>query len=581
MSSAATTVPASDGALTHKQILTILTGLLLGMFLAALDQMIVATAIRTIGDDLHGLSAQAWVTTSFLITSTISTLLYGKLSDIYGRKPMFMIAITIFIVGSALCGLAQSMYMLAAFRAFQGLGAGGLFTLALAIIGDLVAPRERARYQGYFMAVFATSSVLGPVVGGFFAGQDSIFGITGWRWIFYINVPIGIVALVVVNRVLHLSHQPRDHRIDWMGATALVVGLVPLLIIAEQGREWGWATPVAFACYLIGLAGLLAFVYVEIRMGEEALVPMRLFRNSVYAVGSSQSFVIGIGMFGGMASIPLYLQIVKGASPTKAGLLILPLVAGIMAASLVSGQLTSRTGRYRIFPIIGSALLVVGMLLLSTISAYTPLWQTDLYMLVFGAGLGLNMQTIVLAMQNAVPVRDMGVATSSVTFFRQVGGTLGTAVFLSILFSAAPSKIADQFQAAGVRPPAGVVNLNDTSKINTLPTAIKAPILEGFSAAMSIVFLVGAIVLVAAFVLSLMLKEVPLRQMSGMEQARADAAAAAAAAPSSTQRGDEQTAEPDGAATRVGAQAAWAADAGSPEPPQPSRASTRGGPDLS
>jgi EmrB/QacA subfamily drug resistance transporter len=532
MSSA--TVPAPSGALTHKQILTVLTGLLLGMFLAALDQMIVATAIRTIGDDLNGLSAQAWVTTAFLITSTISTLLYGKLSDIYGRKPMFMIAITIFIAGSALCGLAQNMYMLAAFRAFQGLGAGGLFTLALAIIGDLVAPRERARYQGYFMAVFATSSVLGPVVGGFFAGQSSIFGITGWRWIFYINVPIGILALVVVNRVLHLHHQRRDHGIDWMGATALVVGLVPLLLIAEQGREWGWASPVAFVCYLIGAAGLVGFVYVEGRMGDEALVPLRLFRNGVFAVGSGQSFVIGVGMFGGMASIPLYLQIVKGASPTKAGLLILPMVAGIMGASLVAGQLTSRTGRYRIFPIIGSALLVIGLLLMHTIGAYTPLWQTDLYMVVFGAGLGLNMQTIVLAMQNAVPVADMGVSTASVTFFRQVGGTLGTAVFLSILFSAAPGNIAEQFRAAGVRPPAGVVDINNTSNIATLPPAIKEPILVGFSQAMSTVFLVGAIVLVAAFVLSLMLKEVPLRQMSGIEQARADAAAAAAAAPSTT-----------------------------------------------
>ncbi len=332
MSSVPATAPATDGALTHKQILTILTGLMLGMFLAALDQMIVATAIRTIGDDLNGLSAQAWVTTAFLITSTIATPLYGKLSDIYGRKPLFMIAITIFITGSALCGLSQSMYMLAAFRAFQGIGAGGLFSLALAILGDLIAPRERARYQGYFMAVFATSSVLGPVIGGFFAGQQSILGITGWRWIFYINIPIGLIALVVVNRTLHIHQERRDHRIDWFGAAALIVGLVPLLIIAEQGRLWGWASPVAFACYLLGVAGLASFVYVESRMGDDALIPLRLFRRSqTFSIGSGQSFIIGVGMFGGLASIPLYLQIVKGASPTEAGLLILPMVAGIMA----------------------------------------------------------------------------------------------------------------------------------------------------------------------------------------------------------------------------------------------------------
>src|SRR6478672_11910629 len=408
MTAPAPAVPS--GGLSHKQILTILSGLILGMFLAALDQTIVSTAIRTIGDDLHGLSVQAWVTTAFLITSTIATPLFGKLSDIYGRKPLFMLAITIFILGSALCGLAHSMYQLAAFRAFQGIGAGGLFPLALAIIGDIIPPRERARYQGYFMAVFATASVLGPVVGGFFAGTPSILGISGWRWIFYINVPIGIVALIVVEAVLKLDHTRRDHRIDWGGAAALVVGLVPLLIIAEQGRIWGWDSASAFVCYLLGVAGLIAFVVIESRMGDEALLPLRLFKRSVFAIGSAQSFIIGMGMFGGMVSIPLYLQIVKGASPTKAGLLILPLVAGIMSASLVAGQVTSRTGRYKIFPVIGSILLVIGLLLLSTVGADTPLWQTDLYMVVFGSGLGLNMQTIVLAMQNAVDPRDMGVA---------------------------------------------------------------------------------------------------------------------------------------------------------------------------
>jgi EmrB/QacA subfamily drug resistance transporter len=530
----------SVGELSHKQILTILSGLMLGMFLAALDQMIVSTAIRTIGDDLNGLSVQAWVTTAFLITSTISTPLYGKLSDIYGRKPLFLFAISLFITGSALCGLSTSMYMLAAFRAVQGIGAGGLMSMALAIIGDIIPPRERARYQGYFMAVFATSSVLGPVVGGFLAGQASILGVTGWRWIFYVNVPIGILALAVVTRVLHVDHRRREHRIDWWGAVALVVGLVPLLIVAEQGRTWGWGSPGAFACYVVGVFGLIAFLRVEQQMGDDALLPLRLFGNSVFAVGSAQSFVIGIGMFGGMASIPLYLQIVKGASPTKAGLLILPMVAGIMSASILAGQTTSRTGRYKKFPIIGSALLVIGLLLMSRVGADTGLVQTDLYMVIFGAGLGMNMQTVVLAMQNAVPPKDMGVTTAATTFFRQVGGTLGTAIFLSILFSSAGTHIKTAYakaaktpefirSAAAHRDQAAQLghggNLNDTSFLKSFDATLAHPYLVGFSQAMDIVFLVGAGALVFAFVLSLFLKEVPLRTQSGLEAARAAAAA--------------------------------------------------------
>lgn len=510
------------GALSHKQIMAILSGLLLGMFLAALDQTIVATAIRTIGDDLHGLSVQAWVTTAFLITSTIATPLFGKLSDIYGRKPLFMIAITIFIGGSALCGLAQSMYMLAAFRALQGIGAGGLMPLALAIIGDIIPPRERARYQGYFMATFATASVLGPVIGGFFAGQSSIFGIPGWRWIFYINLPVGIVALFVVARVLHLQHTPRPSRIDWGGASALALTLVPLLIIAEQGRSWGWGSAGAITCYALGAVGLASFIRAEARMGDDALLPLRLFRGRVFPVGSAQSLIIGMGMFGGLASIPLYLQIVKGASPTKSGLLILPLVAGIMVASLISGQVTSRTGRYKIFPVVGSTLLTLALLLMTQIGADTPLWRTDILMALFGFGLGMNMQSIILAMQNSVEPRDLGVATSAVTFFRQVGGSLGTAVFLSILFSHASTNIQHELARSGVKMPTGQggFSLNDTSGIAKLPAVVKHPILVGFSDAMDTVFLVGGLVCILAVVLSLMIKEVPLRTVSG-QQARA------------------------------------------------------------
>jgi len=537
---AATGVQAPrNGELSHRQILTILSGLILGMFLAALDQTIVTTAIRTIGDDLNGLSVQAWVTTAFLITSTISTPLFGKLSDIYGRKKLYLSAICIFILGSALCGLATNMYMLAAFRAFQGIGAGGIMPLALAIIGDIIPPRERARYQGYFMATFATASVLGPVVGGFFAGAHSILGVTGWRWIFYINVPVGFLALVVVSRVFNIAHHRHDHRIDWTGAAALIVGLVPLLVIAEQGRIWGWGSGGAWACYALGVVGIVWFIRTERLVGEDALLPLRLFKRGIFALGSVQSLIIGMGMFGGLAAIPLYLQIVKGASPTKAGLLLLPLVLGMMAASLITGQVTSRTGRYKIFPIIGSAFLVIGLLLMTQVGADTVLWQVDIYMLIFGAGLGMNMQTLVLAMQNSVDPRDMGVATAATTFFRQVGGTLGTAVFLSILFSSAGSHIAHNYESARQTPAfqhaladpvqkaklAHISSLNDTGFLKGMDKVLSRPFLTGFSSAMDVVFLVGACVIVIAFVLSLFMKEVPLRTMSGMQAAAAAAAA--------------------------------------------------------
>jgi EmrB/QacA subfamily drug resistance transporter len=546
------TEAAQPSAYTHRQILVILSGLLLGMFLAALDQTVVSTAIYKIGESLNGLTAQAWVTTAFLITSTIATPLYGKLGDQYGRKPFFLFAIAVFIVGSALCMLSTSMYMLAAFRAFQGIGAGGLFSLALAIIGDIIPPRQRARYQGYFMAVFGTSSVLGPVVGGALAGQDQLLGIDGWRWIFLLNVPIGVLALIVVAKVLHVKQERRAHRIDYPGAVALIVALVPLLIVAEQGREWGWGSTTAFTCYVIGAIGIAGFLLAERKAGDEALLPLRLFRNGVFAVGSAQSAIIGIGMFGGITLLPLYLQLVKGNSPTKAGLLTLPLVLGIMILSMVSGQVTSRTGRYKIFPVIGCVLLVGGMLMLSQLSADSSLLYVDLSMFVVGAGLGLNMQTIVLAMQNAVPPRDIGVATSSTTFFRQMGGTLGVAVFLSIVYSVVGNKIGAAFadargsaafqQAAKAHPDqlktltsassgGGSGSLNDTSFLARIDSHLTHPFKVGFTDAINVAFLVGACVLVVALALSLMIKEVPLRTTAAAFAERPTPAPAAAPAP--------------------------------------------------
>jgi EmrB/QacA subfamily drug resistance transporter len=547
---------AAPGALTHRQILTIFSGLMLGLFLAALDQTIVATAIRTVADDLKGLSLQAWVTTAYLITSTIATPLYGKLSDLYGRKPFFLLAISIFIVGSALCGTATSMYVLAGYRAFQGLGAGGLFSLALAIIGDIVSPRERARYQGYFLAVFGTSSVLGPVLGGFFAGQGSILGITGWRWIFYVNVPIGLFALLVVARVLNLPHTRREHRIDWPGAVTLVIGLVPLLIVAEQGRVWGWGSGRSLLCYIVGAAGLVLFVVAEHLLGEDALIPLRFFRNRTFGLGSLISLVVGMGMFGAIVCLPLYLQIVKGATPTKAGLLLIPLTMGILVGSIIAGQAISRTGRYKVFPIVGCVFMIGALLLFSRVGADTPFWRTSLVMLLFGLGLGGNMQPLVLAVQNAMPPRDIGVATSSATFFRQMGGTLGTAVFLSILFSTVGGRIAaavraalptPQFQAAlhdpavlssplnravidGLRTGrASGSSLTDSSFIQHIDPRLARPFQIGFSQAMDRVFLVGAIVIAVALVVVVFLPELPLSMQSGLQRLAAEQAEAAQA----------------------------------------------------
>ncbi|WP_433267541.1 MDR family MFS transporter [Actinosynnema sp. CS-041913] len=530
--------PPGAALLTHRQILTILSGLLLGMFLAALDQMIVATAMKTIADELNGQTLQAWATTAYLITATISTPLYGKLSDIYGRKPMYLTAISLFLAGSLLSGIANTMYELAAFRAVQGLGAGGLMSLAMAILADITSPRERSRYTGYFMAVFGVSSVAGPVVGGLFAGLESFLGTAGWRWVFLINVPIALVALVVVGKVLNIPHKRVHHRIDYAGAALLTIGLVPLLIVAEQGREWGWASGTAFAMYVLGVLGLTGFVFVEKRMGDEALLPLRLFRRQTFSLGNTVNFLLGIGMFGGMVSLPLYLQIVKGYSATESGLMMLPLTLGIIAAAGGSGSFTAKTGRYKVFPVVGFGLMAVTLFVFSTIGTDTPVWQPLALMFFLGAGLGLCMQTLLVAIQNDAEPRDMGVATSSATFFRQIGGTVGTAVFLSILFSTVGDKIGNalstasgnpEFLAALGRPEnqqfaaslkdGGTgMSLDNTEFLNTLDPVLARPFLDGFSGSIDLVFLVGALVTVVGFAFVWFLREVPLSSRSGLER---------------------------------------------------------------
>jgi len=569
---AAAAAPDASGAFTHRQIVTILAGLMLGMFLAALDQTVVSTAIRTIADDLHGYDLQAWATTAFLITSTISTPLYGKLSDLYGRRPFYLFAIGIFVVGSLACSFADSMYQLAAFRAIQGIGAGGLMSLALAIIGDIVPPRERSRYQGMFMAVFGTSSVLGPVIGGFFAGQTSLLGITGWRWIFLINVPLGIAAFLVVMRVLHLPHTRREHRIDWPGALALMVALVPLLIVAEQGRTWGWGSGKSVLCYAIGAVGLIAFILAERAYKDDALLPLRLFRNRSFAVGSVSSIVLGAGMFGGILLLPQYLQIVHGSSPTVAGLQMIPLVAGIMTGAMGSGIAISKTGKYKIYPLVGVVFIVTALVSMSFIlDAHTSVWSLVPFMVLLGVGLGFNFQPVILAVQNAVRPNEMGVATSSVTFFRQMGGTIGVAAFLSILFTRLPTDIASAAKAAITANPsvapqfASLRGSNATSDtaafLAKAPAAVVDVFKIGFSDSISLVFLVAAAVVAIGFFVLIFLPQVALRNESGIqaqqsgageitgkgEEATADDAAVAAgtAAPTSVSPADG-AAEPAG-----------------------------------
>ncbi|MCU1527221.1 MAG: transporter permease [Frondihabitans sp.] len=434
---------SSKPVMSHRQILLVIYGLMAGMFLSALDQTVVGTAIRTIGDDLHGLNQQAWVTTAYLIASTITTPIYGKLSDIFGRRPLYIFGITVFILGSLMSSFSTSMIMLAGFRAFQGIGAGALMSLPLAIMGDILAPRERAKYQGYFLAVFGISSVIGPLIGGLLAGTNSILFISGWRWVFLVNVPIGIAALLMVLAFLHLPKfgDARKVRIDWFGATAVIVTLLPLLLVAEQGRDWGWTSAGSIACYVIGVVGLVGFLVVETLMKDDAIIPLKLFRSGVFSMATLLGFLVGFAMFGAMLTIPLYLQIVTGLSPTASGFATLPMIGGLMIASIASGQIVSRTGHYRIFPVIGTAFTSAGFLVLTFMTIDKPLWFLMIGMFLIGLGLGQLMQTITLASQNSVEPRDMGVATSSATFFRQIGGTLGTAILLSVLFSLMPTNI--------------------------------------------------------------------------------------------------------------------------------------------
>ncbi|CAB4892143.1 unannotated protein [freshwater metagenome] len=546
---------SASPVMTKRQIWLVMIGLMAGMFLSALDQTVVSTSMRTIADDLDGMALQAWVTTAYMILSTISTPLYGKLSDIFGRRLLFIIAISIFLVGSLLAGTAHTMYELAAYRAIQGLGAGGLMALPLAIMGDMLSPRERAKYQGLFLAVFGVSSVIGPLIGGLFAGASEILWIEGWRWVFLINLPIGLVALAFVLRFLHLPKIHRAVRIDWWGAALVVGATTPLLLVAEQGREWGWLSLGSWVCYVVGVAGAIAFVFVERWMGDDALIPMKLFKSPTFSMATVLGVFVGFGMFGGLMTIPLFLQLVLGASPTESGFMMLPMILGLMIASIVSGQIMGRTGSYAVFPRTGTFFLAAGFLFLTFITYDKPYWFIMLGMFAVGLGLGQLMQTLTVASQNSVSSRDMGVATSSATFFRSMGGTAGTAILFSVLFSRIPDTIQAAFAQSSVvngiksalADPTVVANPNNKAIIALLqngqknPSALAdslngnsafltsadprlaEPFLVGFANATVTVYWIAFIVTAIAFVLSLFMKTMPLREKSAMQE-EADAA---------------------------------------------------------
>ncbi len=496
---------------SHREVMIVFSGLLLGMLLAALDQTIVATALPTIVGDLGGLSHLAWVVTAYLLTATASTPLYGKIGDMYGRKLIFQAAIVIFLVGSALSGLSQNMTELIAFRAFQGLGAGGLMVGAQAIIGDIVSPRERGRYQGYMGSVFALASVAGPLLGGFFVDNLS------WRWVFYINLPIGLVALVVTSAVMHLPKKRSPHRLDYLGTallTAAVTGVI--LLTTWAGTEYAWLSP-----QILGLAGasallLMIFVRVELR-AREPVLPMHLFRNRLFDVANGAGFLLGFVMFGAIVFVPLLLQVVYGSSATISGLQLLPVIAGMMITSILSGKMITRLGAYRIFPIIGMALVAVGIYLMSLLGPHSSYYLAAAYMLVLGLGMGLVVQVLVLVVQNAVEYRDMGTATSSSTFFRTIGGSFGVAIFGAVFYNRLGYNLPRALPRAA-RKLVHVSSLQNPAVLAKLPPRIHRGIILGFSQSIHTVFLWAAPLAFAGFLLVLLLKEMPLRDTVGSQR---------------------------------------------------------------
>ncbi|MDV9193179.1 MDR family MFS transporter [Streptomyces sp. SR27] len=503
--------PVPGEGQSHRTVLVAIGALLLGMLLAALDQTIVSTALPTIVSELGGMEHLSWVVTAYMLASTAATPLWGKLGDQYGRKKLFQAAIVLFLIGSALCGIAQNMPQLIAFRAVQGLGGGGLMVLSMAIVGDLVSPRERGKYQGLFGAVFGATSVLGPLLGGLFTQHLS------WRWVFYINLPIGVVALFVIAAVLHIPVRSTRHTIDYLG-TFLIASVATCLVLVASlgGSTWAWGSAQIIGLAVLGAVLLVWFVYVE-RRAAEPVLPLKLFRIRTFSLVSVISFVVGFAMFGAMTYLPTFLQVVQGVTPTMSGVHMLPMVAGMLITSTASGQIVSRTGRWKVFPIAGTALTALGLLLLHKLTETSSTWSMSVCFFVFGAGLGLVMQVLVLVVQNAVSYEDLGVATSGATFFRSIGASFGVAVFGTVFTSRLTGKLDDVFAdaaAAGQTLPPGVGAEQvaaDPRAIASLPAELRPSVLHAYATSITDVFLYAAPVVLVAFVIAWFLKEDKLR----------------------------------------------------------------------
>ena len=508
--------PSGD-YLTHRQILVVMGGLMAGMFLAALDQSIVGVALPRITSELGGLDKLSWVVTAYLLTSTAATPLWGKISDLRGRRPMFQAAIVVFLVGSLICGFASEIAdqlgatginVMIAGRAVQGLGGGGLMSLALAVIGDVIPPRERGRYQGLFAAVFGVSSVAGPLLGGWFT--DNL----GWEWIFFINIPIGVAALVVTSFALKLHHVRRAASVDYLGAAAIVGAVTSLVLyLSWAGPTEGWVSTTGIGLLVAMVVLIALFVLAESR-AKEPIIPLELFKHWTFTSNIIFAMIMGIGMFGGLIFLPIYLQTVKGMSATHSGLAMLPLVVGMFTTSIGGGQIMARTGRYKWMPIAGAAVVGVALFAFSRLQVDTPYYVLALIMYAFGMGLGFTMQVVVTAVQNSVDRRNMGVATASVTFFRSMGGAIGTALLGAILNIRLRHHLSEIVGAAQGRGPAGPIETNDVTAIKALPEPVKTWVLEAFTRAMDDVFLVAVPFMAVALIVAVTMREKPLKGRS-------------------------------------------------------------------
>jgi len=490
----------------RRKVMLVFAGVMLGMFLAALDQTIVATALPTIVGELGGANHLSWVVTAYLLASTATTPLWGKLGDLFGRKTVFQVCILVFLLGSVLCGQARNMPELITFRALQGVGGGGLMVLSMAIISDVVPPRDRGRYQGVIGAVFGVASVLGPLLGGFLVDNLS------WRWVFYVNLPVGAIGLVVISIALTKKNPDRRPRIDYLGTVLIAAASVCLVLITSLGgTTWAWTSAPIFALAIGAVVLIALFIRVEQRAAEPVL-PLKLFRNPVFTQCSAIGFVVGLCMFGALSYLPLFMQVVDGDSPTVSGLRLLPLMGGLLVASIGTGQLISRYGRYKVYPILGTLCMAIGLFLMSRIDQSTPATTLGWDMAVFGLGIGLTMQVLTIATQNNVDYADLGVATSGVTYFRSIGGSFGASIFGTILNNRLTDQVAGGLQD-GTLPRAFPVQqiIGNPTAVNRLPDPLRLPFLQIYASSLARVFLIAAPIALVAFVLALFLREVPLR----------------------------------------------------------------------